>query len=41
MFSGVIYDTDGVMRCGEDEFISDAALMDNFDWYVDGVIICE
>ncbi len=41
VFSGVIYDTDGVMRCGEDEFISDAALMDNFDWYVDGVIICE
>ncbi|MBQ8787328.1 MAG: BMP family ABC transporter substrate-binding protein [Oscillospiraceae bacterium] len=41
VFSGEIYDRDGVKRCGEDEFISDAALMDDFDWYVDGVIICE
>lgn len=41
VFSGVIYDSNGVMRCGEGEFISDAALVDNFDWYVDGVIIRE
>lgn len=41
VFSGEIYDKDGIMRCGEDEFISDAALMDDFEWYVDGVVIHE
>ena len=41
VFSGEIYDSNGVMRCGSDEFISDAALMDDFDWYVDGVVIHE
>lgn len=41
VFSGKIYDTDGNLRCDENEFISDTALMSEFDWYVDGVIICE
>lgn len=41
VFSGEIYDINGVKRCDEDEFISDAALMDDFDWYVDGVVINE
>lgn len=41
VFSGEIYDNNGTLRCSTDEFISDSALMDNFDWYVDGVVICE
>lgn len=41
VFSGEIYDNSGTLRCSKDEFISDSALMKNFDWYVDGVVICE
>ncbi len=41
VFSGEIYDISGTMRCGDGEFISDTALVDGFDWYVDGVIIRE
>lgn len=41
VFSGEIYDNSGNRRCGKDEFISDSALMSEFDWYVDGVIINE
>lgn len=41
VFSGEIYDNTGVIRCEEDEFISDATLMNDFYWYVDGVIIHE
>lgn len=41
VFSGEIYDNTGVLRCREDEFISDSALMSDFDWYVNGVIINE
>ena len=41
VFSGEIYDNRGTLRCSTDEFISDSALMNNFDWYVDGVVICE
>ncbi len=39
VFSGEIYDSEGTLRCGKDEFISDSALMSDFDWYVDGVRI--
>ncbi|MBR4095984.1 MAG: BMP family ABC transporter substrate-binding protein [Oscillospiraceae bacterium] len=41
VFSGEIYDNTGTKRCGADEFISDTSLISDFDWYVDGVIICE
>lgn len=37
VFSGVIYDTDGVLRCGEKEFISDEILLEQMDWFVEGI----
>lgn len=37
VFSGVIYDTDGTLRCGEKEMISDEVLLERFDWFVEGV----
>lgn len=41
IFSGVIYDNQGQLRCDEDEIISDQVLMNNMDWYVEGVYIYE
>ncbi len=41
IFSGVIYDTEGVLRCNEGESISDEILLERLDWYVDGVVIYE
>lgn len=41
VFSGVIYDNEGVMRCDEGENISDEILLERMDWYVDGVVIDE
>lgn len=37
VFSGVIYDTEGNLRCGEKEMISDEMLLEQFDWFVEGV----
>ena len=37
VFSGVIYDTEGHLRCDEKEFISDEKLLEQMDWYVEGV----
>jgi len=37
VFSGVIYDTEGNLRCDEKEFISDEVLLEQMDWYVEGV----
>ena len=37
VFSGVIYDNAGKLRCGEKEVISDEMLLEQFDWYVEGV----
>ncbi|MBD5543692.1 MAG: BMP family ABC transporter substrate-binding protein [Lachnospiraceae bacterium] len=37
IFSGEIYDRDGTLRCGENETISDEMLLEQFDWYVEGV----
>ena len=34
---GVIYDNEGNLRCSENEIISDEMLLENFDWYVEGV----
>ncbi len=37
VFSGVIYDTEGTLRCGENEIISDELLLEQHDWFVEGV----
>lgn len=37
VFSGVIYDTEGNLRCNESEIISDEILLEQFDWFVEGV----
>lgn len=39
IFSGIIYDKDGNIRCNEDEIISDQVLMNGMDWFVEGVEI--
>ena len=41
VFSGVIYDNTGVLRCGEGETLSDDTLLKNIDWFVEGVEIYE
>ncbi|SDP30985.1 BMP family ABC transporter substrate-binding protein [Selenomonas ruminantium] len=41
VFSGVIYDNHGRLRCEEGERISDAELFSGMDWYVKGVRIYE
>ena len=41
VFSGEIYDNTGTMRCAEGENISDRVLLEEMDWYVDGVNIYE
>lgn len=37
VFTGVIYDIEGNLRCDENEVISDEALLEQFDWFVEGV----
>ena len=41
VFSGLIYDTKGNLRCSEGEMISDEVLLEQFDWFVKGVKIYE
>lgn len=41
VFSGVIYDNSGMLRCGEGESISDEVLLEKMDWFVDGVVVYE
>lgn len=41
IFSGVIYDNTGKLRCDMGENISDEILLEKMDWFVDGVIIYE
>ena len=41
VFSGDIYDIDGVQRCAEGERIGDRILLEAMDWFVDGVVIYE
>lgn len=41
IFSGVIYDTEGNLQCGENEIISDERLLEQFDWLVEGVKVYE
>jgi len=39
IFSGKIYDNQGTIRCNDGEMISDQTLMNEMDWYVEGVEI--
>lgn len=41
VFSGVIYDNQGVLRCNEGEAISDEVLLEKLNWFVEGVVIYE
>lgn len=41
VFSGLIYDNTGVLRCDEGEIIRDKTLLEQFDWFVEGVEIYE
>ena len=41
VFSGVIYDNAGVLRCDAGEIIRDEILLEQFDWFVEGVEIYE
>ena len=37
VFSGVIYDNAGNIRCNENQTIRDEIILEQFDWYVEGV----
>ncbi len=37
VFSGLICDNEGNVRCGENEMIGDDELFNRIDWYVEGV----
>lgn len=41
VFSGLIYDNEGQLRCNQGESISDEVLLEKMDWYVEGVVIYE
>ena len=41
IFSGEIYDNSGVLRCADDEVLSDRALLYGMDWFAEGVVIDE
>ena len=41
VFYGPISDNQGVVRIEEGENMSDEALLNDFDWYVEGVVINE
>ncbi|MBQ8315423.1 MAG: BMP family ABC transporter substrate-binding protein [Lachnospiraceae bacterium] len=41
VFSNVIYDNKGILRCDEGESLSDEILLEKMDWYVEGVVLHE
>ena len=41
VFSGEIYDTEGQIRCEDNEVISDTILLEAMDWYVEGISFYE
>lgn len=41
VFSGIIYDNNGQLRCGEGETIPDKTLLTGMDWFAEGVEIIE
>ena len=41
VFYGPVYDNNGVLRIAEGESMTDNAMLNEFDWYVEGVVIDE
>lgn len=41
VFYGPIWDNEGELRIGEGESMPDSAMLNSFDWYVEGVVIYE
>ena len=41
VFYGPIYDRDGNLKVAQGENMTDDAMLNSFDWYVDGVVIDE
>ena len=41
VFSNVIYDNTGQLRCDNGESLSDEVLLEKMDWYVEGVVLHE
>ncbi len=41
VFYGPVYDNEGNLRISESECITDDVMLNEFDWYVEGVEICE
>lgn len=41
VFYGPLYDCEGNLKIAEDENMSDYSLLNEFDWYVEGVVIDE
>lgn len=41
VFYGPIYDNEGILRVAEGECLTDNAMLNEFDWYVEGVVIEE
>ncbi|MBP1547280.1 MAG: BMP family ABC transporter substrate-binding protein [Oscillospiraceae bacterium] len=41
VFYGPIYDNEGNLRIAEGESMTDSAMLNDFDWYVEGVVIDE
>ncbi len=39
VFYGPIYDNDGILRVLEGECLTDNTMLNNFDWYVEGVVL--
>ena len=39
VFYGPIYDNEGNLRVAEGETMTDNAMLNEFDWYVEGVVI--
>ena len=41
VFYGPIWDNEGNLRVPEGESMTDEVMLNEFDWYVEGVVICE
>lgn len=41
VFSGIIFDNQGIPRCGENEVVMDEILLNQMDWLVEGVEVYE
>lgn len=41
VFSGKIYDNEGILRCKDNEMMSDYEILTNMNWFVEGIVIYE